>query len=666
MGVFARLFEKRAEPSGLENPKPWLERLLLGAPTASGVRVDEQSALRMVAVWACVRVIAETVAALPLPVYRRLARGRERVYDHQVYRLLNQQPNPEVTPMTFREAATAHALTWGNAYIYILRRRYTGDPESLWLLLPDRTQPVRVGPDRRLVYRTRLPDGTQVELPPRDIIHIAGLGWDGLVGYSPIRMAMEAIGAGLAAEEFANRFYAQGTHIGGIIEIPGSLNETAQKRLQESIKETHQGLGRSHLVMILEEGVKYHRIGIPPNEAQFLETRKFQAEEIARLYRVPLHKIGLMDRSTFSNIEQQAIEFVTDTILPWCRRWEQAINMRLFDEREQKEYYAEHLIDGILRGDMKTRYESYAVGRQWGWLSANDVRERENLNPIEGGDIYMVPLNMVPATTAAALAEANGADENNDTDERTRRQAFEERSEQMKRRLMAAWQGVVTDAVGRVMRREAADIRRAVKRFLSERSLPEFRNWLIEFYREAPAWIKTTWMPVIASFATAIVDALRDEVELPADYEGRISTFVAEYVDKAAIRHAARQRRAVEELIDEAAGAQVVADAITALLQEWEEHRYLVIGRNETVSVLGAVSRVTYSMGGVTRLRWRANPEACPYCREMDGRVVGIDSPFIGPGDSLNPTGGTGPMTFTGRITHPPLHDGCQCTIVPG
>ena len=286
----------------------------------------------MIAVWACVRVISETVASLPFPVYRRLERGRERVHDHQVYRLLNLQPNPEVTPITFREAVTAHVLTWGNGYIYINRNRYTGDPESLWLLLPDRTYPVRIGEDRRLVYRTLRPDGSEMYIAADDVIHIAGLGYDGLVGYSPIRMAMEAIGAGLAAEEFANRFYRQGTHIGGIVEIPGSLSEAAQKRLSESIKETHQGLGKSHLLMILEEGVKYHRIGIPPNEAQFLETRKFQAEEMPL---VPSSAskwfYGSID---VCNID--GLSMVTDTILPWCRRWSKQLTP-VYSTRGNKE-----------------------------------------------------------------------------------------------------------------------------------------------------------------------------------------------------------------------------------------------------------------------------------------------------------------------------------------
>ena len=672
MGIFAKLFERRSQASAVENATSWLGRLFGGAPTASGVRVDEQSALRMVAVWACVRVIAETVASLPFPVYHRLGRGRERVHDHQVYRLLNQQPNPEVTPMVFREAVTAHVLTWGNGYIYILRNRYTGAPESLWLLLPDRTNPVRIGTDRRLAYRTQRPDGSELYLPAQDVIHIAGLGYDGLVGYSPIRMAMEAIGAGLAAEEFANRFYSQGTHIGGIVEIPGQLSEPAQDRLRESIKETHQGLGKSHLLMILEEGVKYHKIGVPPNEAQFLETRKFQAEEIARLYRVPPHKIGLLERSTFSNIEQQAIEFVTDTILPWCRRWEQAVNMRLFDEQERRDYYAEHLIEGILRGDMKTRYDSYAIGRQWGWLSANDVREKENLNPIEGGNIYMVPLNMVPASQVnAAEDQVPGTDDNNGGDEteqrthqRTHQRTLEERSIQSAERLATAWQGVMTDATRRVIRREVADIRRALKRHLGQRSLADFRKWLTEFYRDAPEWIKTTFHPVISSFAIAIVEELKEDIELPADYAGRLDVFVSEYADKMAIRHAARHRREIEALFDDET-EEAIAEAVSAHLGEWEEQRFRVVGRNETISVLGAVSRMAYTMGGVTYLRWKANPDACPYCQVLDGRVVGVDSPFVSPGDSLDPEDGTGPMSFIGRISHPPLHDGCQCTIVP-
>ena len=231
---------------------------------------------------------------------------------------------------------------------------------------------------------------------------------------------------------------------------------------------------------------------------------------------------------------------------------------------------------------------------------------------------------------------------------------------------MAAWQGVVTDAVGRVMRREAADIRRAMKRYLGERSLPEFRRWLTEFYRDAPAWIKTTMMPVIASFATAIVEQLRDEVTLPEDHAQRMDAFVAEYADKMAVRHAARQRRSVEELLDDAADPAAITAAVSALLSDWEQHRYLVVGRNETVSVLGAVSKATYGMAGVSRLVWRANPGACPYCKSLDGRVVSTGEPFISPGDSLDPDGGTGPMMITGRITHPPLHDGCECMIVPG
>lgn len=630
----------------------------MGAPSASGVNVNEQSALHMVAVWACVRVIAETVGSLPFPVYRRMGRGRERVYDHQVYRLLNRQPNPETTPMVFREAITAHALTWGMGYIYVVRHPYTGEAESLWMLLPDRTFPVRSQKDRSLSYQTTLPDGRQTLLPSRDVVPIVGLGYDGVTGYSPIRMGMEAIGAGLAAEEFANRFYSQGAHIGGIVEIPGRLNESAQERLSESIKETHQGLGRSHLMMLLEEGVKYHQIGIPPDEAQFLETRKFQAEEIARLYRVPPHKIGLMDRSTHSNIEQQAIEWSTDTILPWCRRWEQPVNIRLFDEREQRELYAEHNMDGIMRGDIKSRYEAYSVGRQWGWLSANDVREKENMNPIDGGDMYMVPLNMIPSSgLPETLKGGEGTGE-----ERTYGRLFEERSLASQHRLMDAWRGVVTDAAGRVIRREVADIRRAIKRHTEERSLSDFRRWLRDFYEQAPEWIRSTMMPTIASYAEAVMGEMQTQMELPEDHAERLQGFVAKYGDGMSVRHAATQRRTIERILDEE--DETVFERVAERLDEWEDHRYLIFGRNETISIVGGVSRLAFTMTG-RGATWRANANACPYCQELDGMSVNADSPFVPGGSSLDPVGGTGPMKIHGRVSHPPLHDGCECVIVP-
>lgn len=362
--------------------------------TAAGPAVNEETALRYSAVWACIRVISEDVATIPLLVYRRDGRRRLREDGHPAARLLRLQPNPEMTAVQFRETLSAHVLAWGNAYAWILRDG-EGQVTEMWPLLPNVTRPLRQR--GRLWYETVLRFGEHEEtryLRPEDVLHISGLGWDGLRGYSPIAMHRQAIGLGLAAEEFGARFFGQGTHLGGFVSMPGVLSQAAYERLRQSLRE-QSGLGPgAHQLTILEEGGKFEKIGIPPDEAQFIELRQFQIEDIARIYRVPPHKIGHLLRATFSNIEEQEIDYVRSTLRPWLVRWEQAINVKIFGDSE---YYAEHKIEGLLRGTTAARYQSYHVALQDGWMSRNEVRELENLDPIEGGDIYLEPLNMTPA-----------------------------------------------------------------------------------------------------------------------------------------------------------------------------------------------------------------------------------------------------------------------------
>lgn len=365
--------------------------------TAAGITVSEETALRMAAVWACVRVISEDVATLPLHIYERLNRGKRRASEYSLQRLLHDQPNEEMTALQFREALTAHVLTWGNAYAYIVRNRdgIDGEVQELWPLLPDRTYLKRDPKTRAPFYETWDPRSEQRWILRSDqVMHIAGLGFDGRTGYSPIRMHAQAIGLGLAAEEFGARFFGQGLHLGGFFEHPASLSDTAYTRLKTETAEKYAGLGRAHLTMILEEGMKFQKLGIPPDEAQFIEAREFQVTDIARIFRVPPHKIMDLKRATFSNIEHSAIAYVVDTLRPWLVRWEQAIACSLIPRGEAGRFFAEHKVEGLLRGDIQTRYAAYAQGRQWGWLSVNDIRELENLNPIEGGDQYIVPLNV--------------------------------------------------------------------------------------------------------------------------------------------------------------------------------------------------------------------------------------------------------------------------------
>lgn len=400
IGLLQKIADFIVKRSSFARPDSWLFDAFGARPTATGVLVSETSAMRMTAVYACVRILAETVASLPLVVYRRQERGKVRDPSHPLYRVLHDQANDEMTAMQLREALMVHVLLWGNAYAYI-ERDGRGQVAALWPLLPDRTYPLRDS-DGNLQYLTTLSSGEQRKLPPQDVLHVPGLGFDGLVGQSPIRMAMEAVGLGLAAEAFGAKFFGNGAHLSMVFEHPHKLSPEAYERLKKSLENAHTGLDKAHKIKILEEGMKVSQLTVPPDQAQFLETRKFQVNEICRIFRVPPHLVGDLDRATFSNIEHQSIEFVVHTIRPWLVRWEQAINNKLFTASERAVYFAEHIVDGLLRGDIKSRYDAYSIAINNGWMSPDEVRELENLNPMPNGQgsIYRVPVNTMPADLA--------------------------------------------------------------------------------------------------------------------------------------------------------------------------------------------------------------------------------------------------------------------------
>lgn len=385
------------------NMSPALTAMMLGdTPTASGVNVSETNAMRTSAVYACVRVLAESMASIPLITYRQTKTGKERALDHKLYPILHDRPNPELTAFEFRIAMMVSLLLWGNAYAEI-ETNARGDVLALWPLLPGmmevmRTRPAREGERGQLYYHYQLPNGGYQDLVPYQVMHIRGLSFNGLVGLSPIQMARQAVGLAMATEEFGARFFGNGARPGVYLEHPGKLGDKAYERLLGSWNATHQGLANSHRATILEEGMKLETVGIPPEDAQFLETRNFQVEEIARIYRVPLHMIGDLRRATFSNIEHQSISFSVHSLLPWATCWEQAITRDLIGPLERNTVYAKFLMAGLLRGDQPTRYAAYAVGRQWGWLSVNDIRRLEDMNEIgPSGDVYLEPLNMKDA-----------------------------------------------------------------------------------------------------------------------------------------------------------------------------------------------------------------------------------------------------------------------------
>lgn len=394
MGLLSRLERRSSEFIGdLRYPKAWMFDAFGAVKSISGVSVNERTALNLGVVFACVRVLSEDIAKLPLFVYERLDRGKRRAIDHPLYPLLTLRPNPEMTAFRWKETGQAHLLTWGNHYAQ-LARNGAGEVAAIWPLKPDRMDVRRDPPTAPLSYIYTREDGSRVRLPNETVLHIPGLGFDGLIGYSPVRMAREAIGLGMAVQEFGSRFFSSGAHNSGVLQHPKTLSTRAGENLKKSFQEKNAGLEKAFTAMVLEEGMQWQSISIPPDDAQFLETRKFQRSEIAGIYRVPAHKINDLEKATFSNIEHQALEYVTDALLGWVRRWEQEINAKLFPDGR---FFAEFLLDALLRGDIASRYSAYSQGRQWGWLSTNDIRELENMNPIADGDIYLQPMNMTPA-----------------------------------------------------------------------------------------------------------------------------------------------------------------------------------------------------------------------------------------------------------------------------
>lgn len=388
--------------------------------TTSGKPVNERTAMQTTAVYACVRILAEAVASLPLHVYEyQDDGGKKLVHDHPLYYLLHDEPNPEMTSFVFRETLMSHLLIWGNAYAQIIRDG-AGRVLGLYPLLPDKMEVQRDDKGNIYYVYSRNSDENptfkeygNIKLKAEDVLHIPGLGFDGLIGYSPIAMAKNAVGMTLACEEYGASFFANGANPGGVLEHPGVLKDPSKVR--ESWNSVYRGVSNAHKIAVLEEGMKYQQIGIPPEEAQFLETRKFQINEIARLYRIPPHMVGDLDKSSFSNIEQQSLEFVKYTLDPWVIRWEQSLQRSLLLPGEKGKYFIKLNVDGLLRGDYQSRMNGYAVGRQNGWFSANDIREMENMNPIpdeEGGNLYLINGAMTKLADSGAFAKTDTGQQN--------------------------------------------------------------------------------------------------------------------------------------------------------------------------------------------------------------------------------------------------------------
>ena len=378
------------------------ERTYFLARNGTGVYVDEQTALQYTALWRCVNLISQAMGSLGIGLFRREGSNRVALTGDPLRWLLAGQPCPDMPAFLFREQLTAHVLTWGNGFAEIERNR-AGRPVALWPLTPDRVTPER-DESGRVYYIVQNAGAQPTTLESTDVFHLRGLSFDGLCGYSPVRLFKNAIGLGVATERYGGAYFGNGSRPGGVLTTDKEVSPETRTKLREDWEAMHRGSDNAGKVAILEDGLKWESVGLPNDVSQFMETRKFQVTELARIYGVPPHKVADLERSTNNNIEHQGIEFVTDGLMPWAKRWEGEADAKLLGrDRMLAGDYVRLNLDSLMRGDSTQRSTFYRSMRDVGAYSVNEIRELEDRDPVEGGDLRLVPMNMVPLDKAGEL-----------------------------------------------------------------------------------------------------------------------------------------------------------------------------------------------------------------------------------------------------------------------
>lgn len=636
--------------------------------TLSGERVNERTALGLAPVWSAVRLISESIAYLPWRTQRRRADGgRDQARDHPVWKILHDESNPELTAYELVELLTSHVLTWGNGYAEI-ERDGGGRPIALWMIRPDYVTVVRR--DREKFLWVQVPGKQSVRLGPGSYLHLRGLGYDGLIGYSPIRMHRENLGLGMAARDYGGMWFGKGGRVPMVIRHPGTLKDTTIAKIRRQWEEVHGSLSQSHRVAILDEGMEAQKVGVPAQESEFINTSKLSVTDVARIFRVPPHMLADLDRATFSNIEHQQIEYVIFSLgAAWLRRFEQSANRALFTPEERGTFYTKFAVDALLRGDSKSRADALAIRRQNGIINADEWREIDDMNPQPGGqgEVYLVPLNMIPAQS---LIDGQDDDEQEAPEpaaasarSRVKRGIVEERQ-----RLRDAFRPLFLRAVERIVSAEVRALIRALRDALKTDAPVERLAELMEsFWDELPEKARRILGPVVVELARALQTSIEAETGTEDVDVDRVESFALTYAERWGGRHAGQSGASLAAALAGIESAEDLESRIGELEESWTEERPEVETDENLVRSEGALGHLMYAMAGVVFLIWRNSTGACPICKEWEGRKVGIDEPFASAGDVVNPSDpDTEPLAVNGTVTHPPLHGGCNCHIVAG
>lgn len=690
MGLFARL-----EQRGIETWPPsagddfWYHPV--GAQAGS-TEVTPDNSLTLPAVYRAVALLAGTQATLPLQTHRGDPEGdSDPIPSHPVYNLLRLKPNPWQTAVEFFEMGQTHVLLRGNAFSRVARDR-VGRVEALIPWHPDRVKISIVG--ERIVYTLkRHGNKPDVSVPQEDMLHVRGPGGNGIVGWSPITIAAEAIGAGFAAQAYGKRFFDNSARPSGTLTHPAKLNKISRDNITESWNAAHGG-GKQGGTALLEEGLVYTPISLTPEEAQFLETQKFNVLNIARIFGVPPHMLMEMSAATFGNIEHQAIEFAKYSLRTWLVRWEQAIKITLFPGED--DVFAQFQMDAILRGDSLARAQSNEIQWRSGVINIDEWRARENLNalPDGKGKTHLIPINFQPLDQAIEGLPDIEADVPPDDDEDRAAGGFllgpgqvdvlahiqgveylrrsgvdnetadalsslQIRSVASRHRQLSAFKRLFESVGARIVGREVTAVRRALRATNGGDGLA---SRLATFYASFGAVVAKELHPALRTYAEIIYGIASGEVG-GEGFDDAAKRFVRDYADNAGTRYAFSSQGQLETLIEEAEDPEAVVVAVGKRADEWEEKRAAKIASRETRQMSGAITQLAYAAAAITLLRWVTVGQNCPLCDSLNGKIVGIEENFVEAGGTVQGSG-VAPFKAKRAVGHTPLHGGCDCQIV--
>ena len=727
MGLLTTLEQR----SRLENPKVPISQSAVMEhfgmePTPSGVVVNDNKSMGITAFWSAVGTICDTIASLPISVYEKMANGHRReATEHPVHQLLHLRPNPHMAPSTWKAVRMLHVLIRGNSYCEIEKNTATR-PVALWPLLPDRTAPeIR---ERNKIYFTET-GGARIALAADKVMHVPGMSYDGMIGYNVVKVHRDSLGLTVAANEYGARFFGNSGRPSGYISHPAKPSTDERVQLREEWNQLHTGLSNAQRTAILWGGMKWEKISLDPEDAQFLQTRELQIEEIARIFKINPILLQHHSKATSwgTGIAHFLLAYAKFTIVPWLVRDEEAMSYDLFTEAERGRFYVKYNINALLRGDAEMQAKVLEIERRNGVINADEWREHIEENPLPDGmgKHYYMPLNMDPVeapestedgeiveTPEVELTALNGAQiaslmqilqmvsakqiapeaahealtvafptidvariakmiaaaasfdppqKPEDLRSLGVTEKREARSLSVRQRQKKAYVRMFQDGVTRYLRRDVEAAGKAIaKAFDSADPEAALNRWIDEFYPGQHRAIMRIMLPIVSSYAETIAADAAEEVSTPAP---ETDAFAESYTEALAIRETNSSIGQIRALMAESAPEQLQTSLVTRLA-EWTDKRPAKVAFDEVSRCTTAAALLSWRSAGVPAMRWRANPGACPLCEQMDGMRVGTKEYFAKSGDSVSAEG-TGPLTIDYDIAGPPLHQGCQCDIVP-